>query len=96
MRRMSWFGRRNRPIFPAKKRILLTDFRNATIILEVEECQGGRIVKRSICDDSYLILEAGGTVYGDASYRWLPYSGFTQEEIITDMTLRKKHDEQPK
>ena len=93
---MNWFNHRNRPLFPAKKRILLTNFHNATSILEIEECQGGIIVKRNVCDDSYLILETGGTVYGDTTYSWLPYSGFTQEELGIDMTFRKKNDEQPK
>lgn len=92
---MNWF-RRSKALFPAKKRILLTNFCNATTILDVEECQSGMIVKRSACDDSFLILEAGGTVYRDATYHWFPYSGFTQEEMIRDMTFRKKYDEQPK
>lgn len=93
---MKWLIHNNKPLFPAKKRILLTNFRNETTILEVKECQSGMIVKRNICDDSYLVLNAGGTVYGDDTYSWLPYSGFTQKEIIQDMIFRTIKHEQSK
>ena len=90
---MKWFIHNNKSLFPTKKRILLTNFRNETSILEVEECQSGMIVKRNMCDDSYLILEAGGTVHGDRTYHWSPHSGFTQEAIIQDMIFRTIQNE---
>jgi len=89
---MNWL-KRSKSLFPSKKKILLTNFCNATNILDVEECQSGMIVKRNMCDDSYLILEAGGTVHGDRTYHWFPHSGFTQESIIQDMIFRTIQNE---
>jgi hypothetical protein len=89
---MNWF-RRSKALFPAKKRILLTNFNNTTTILEVDECQCGMIVKRCSYDDSILILKSGGTVYGDDTYSWCPYSGFTKEELSQDLIFRKRKDE---